>query len=87
MKIIEYKKLLIDSIKKKTVMDDIMAVFLIISGFADRYLASLVRMYKSYTWVKRSFKNKIGKVDIPAGIPMEKKKSLDLLVTRNGKCT
>lgn len=74
MKIIEYKKLLIDSIKKKTVMDDIMAVFLIISGFADRYLASLVRMYKSYTWVKKSFKNKIGKVDIPAGIPMEKKR-------------
>lgn len=43
-------------------------------------------MYKSYDWVKKSFKNKIGKMDIPEGIPMEKK-SLDLLVTRDGKCT
>lgn len=30
-------------------------------------------MYKSYDWVKKSFKNKIGKMDIPEGIPMEKK--------------
>lgn len=30
-------------------MDDIMTVFLIISGFADKYLAGLVSMYKGYT--------------------------------------
>lgn len=69
----KYKKLLIESIKKKTVIDDIIAAFLIISGFANKYVASLVRMYKSYDWVKKSFKNKIGKMDIPEGIAMEKK--------------
>lgn len=71
----KYKKLLIESIKKKTVIDDIIAAFLIISGFANKYVASLVRMYKSYDWVKKSFKNKIGKMDIPEGIAMEKKRA------------
>lgn len=56
-----YLELVKKGIKSHTLLTDIFGYTLTLTGFADKYLAGQVTMYKSYSWLKRRFKNYIGK--------------------------
>ena len=47
------KELILKSIKSKTLLTDIFGYGLIVTKFADKYLAGQVTMYKSYSWLKK----------------------------------
>ena len=47
------------SVKQKTLLTDIFGYSLIKFGFADKYLAGQVTMYKSYTWLKRKYEKEL----------------------------
>ena len=49
------KELILKSIKSKTLLIDIFGYGLIVTKFADKYLAGQVTMYKSYSWLKKRF--------------------------------
>lgn len=51
----EYLRLIKKSVKSKTLFQDFFGYGLIKLGFADKYLAGQVTMYRSYNWVKRHF--------------------------------
>ena len=49
------KELILKSIKSKTLLTDIFGYGLIVTKFANKYLAGQVTMYKSYSWLKKRF--------------------------------
>lgn len=51
------KQLVKKSISQKTFFIDIFGFLLIKMGFADKYLAGQLTMYKSYSWIKKHFEN------------------------------
>ena len=51
------KQLVKKSISQKTLFADIFGYSLTKIGFADKYLAGQLTMYKSYSWIKKHFKN------------------------------
>lgn len=51
------KQLMKKSISQKTLFTDIFGYSLTKVGFADKYLAGQLTMYKSYSWLKRHFEN------------------------------
>lgn len=55
----KFSKLVKKSIKSRTLIQDCFGYTLVKSGFADKYLAGQVTMYKSYSWLKRRFQNSI----------------------------
>ena len=52
MKIIELVK---KSMKSKTLLTDMFGSGLIVTGFADKYLAGQVTMYKSFKWLEKKY--------------------------------
>lgn len=53
------KELILKSIKSKTLLTDIFGYGLIVTKFADKYLAGQVTMYKSYSWLKKRFRKEV----------------------------
>lgn len=51
----DYIRLIKKSIKSHTLFTDIFGYGLVTSGFADKYLAGLVTMYKSYRWLSKRY--------------------------------
>jgi hypothetical protein len=49
------KNLILKSIKSKTLLTDIFGYGLVVTNFADKYLAGQLTMYKEYNWLKRKF--------------------------------
>lgn len=60
----EYKRLIKKSLGQKTLFSDLFGYGLIATGFANKYLAGNVTMYKSYNWLYKKFKNDVGKAKI-----------------------
>lgn len=52
----DYIRLIKKSIKSHTVFTDCFGYGLVASGFADKYLAGLVTMYKSYHWLSKRYR-------------------------------
>lgn len=42
--------------KSKTLLTDMFGSGLIVTGFADKYLAGQVTMYKSFKWLEKNIK-------------------------------
>ena len=51
----DYTRLIKKSIKSHTLLTDFFGYGLVASGFADKYLAGLVTMYKSYRWLSKRY--------------------------------
>lgn len=61
----EYKRLINKSIKSHTLATDIFGYGLIKTGFADKYLAGQVTMYKAYHWLEKRFRRELeGTADV-----------------------
>lgn len=56
MKIIELVK---KSMKSKTLLTDMFGSGLIVTGFADKYLAGQVTMYKSFKWLEKKYQKDV----------------------------
>lgn len=63
------KQLVKKSISQKTLFTDIFGYLLTKTGFADKYLAGLLTMYKSYSWIKKHFENDLKQIE--AELPKE----------------
>lgn len=63
------KQLIKKSLSQKTLLTDIFGYSLTKTGFADKYLAGQLTMYKSYSWLKKHFENDLKKIE--AEIPKE----------------
>lgn len=50
------------SIRQKTLFTDIFGYSLTKTGFADKYLAGQLTMYKSYSWLKKHFESELKKI-------------------------
>lgn len=55
----EYKRLISKSIKSHTLATDILGYGLMKTGFANKYLAGQVTMYKAYHWLEKRFKREL----------------------------
>ena len=55
----EYKRLINKSIKSHTLASDIFSYVLVKTGFANKYLAGQVSMYKAYHWLEKRFRDKL----------------------------
>lgn len=72
----DYKRLIHKSLKSHTLLSDTFGYGLIKMGFADKYLAGLVSMYKSYHWLQKKFGNELSKQPADVDKPkLEQKKS------------
>lgn len=60
----DYKRLIRKSIQSHTLLGDVFSYSLIKMGFADKYLAGLVSMYKSYHWLEKKFANEVRKLPV-----------------------
>ena len=49
------KNLILKSMQSKTLLTDIFGYGLVVTNFADKYLAGQLTMYKEYSWLKRKF--------------------------------
>lgn len=58
------KSLIRKSIGQRTLLTDIFGYLLIKLGFADKYLAGLLTMYKSYSWVKKHFQKDLKSIQV-----------------------
>ena len=56
------KQLVEKSIRQKTLFTDIFGYSLTKTGFADKYLAGQLTMYKSYSWLKKHFESELNKI-------------------------
>ena len=63
------KQLIKKSISQKTLFTDVFGYSLTKTGFADKYLAGQLTMYKSYSWLKKHFENDLKQ--IKTGLPKE----------------
>ena len=63
------KQLIKKSISQKTLFTDVFGYSLTKTGFADKYLAGQLTMYKSYSWLKKHFENDLKQ--IKAELPKE----------------
>lgn len=52
----DYKRLIYKSIKSRTLFTDFFGYGLVKSGFADKYLAGQITMYKAYRWLEKKFR-------------------------------
>ena len=60
----EYLRLIKKSVKSKTLVQNFFGYGLIKLGYADKYLAGQVTMYRSYNWVKRHFVKELNSLTI-----------------------
>lgn len=60
----DYRKLIKKSIKSHTLMTDMFGYGLVVAGFADKYLAGQITMYKTYRWLLKRYKKEIGKAEV-----------------------
>lgn len=51
----DYIRLIKKSMKSHTLLNDVFGQSLVATGFADKYLAGLVTMYKSYNWLTKRY--------------------------------
>lgn len=58
------KQLIKKSISQKTLFTDIYGYSLTKTGFADKYLAGQLTMYKSYSWLKKHFENDLKQIEV-----------------------
>ena len=63
------KQLIKKSISQKTLFTDVFGYSLTKTGFADKYLAGQLTMYKSYSWLKKHFENDLKQIE--AELPKE----------------
>lgn len=56
------KQLIKKSISQKTLFTDVFGYSLTKTGFADKYLAGQLTMYKSYSWLKKHFENDLKQI-------------------------
>ena len=56
------KQLIKKSISQKTLFTDEIGYSLTKTGFADKYLAGQLTMYKSYSWLKKHFENDLKQI-------------------------
>lgn len=56
------KQLIKKSIEQKTLFTDVFGYSLTKTGFADKYLAGQLTMYKSYSWLKKKFENDLRQI-------------------------
>lgn len=63
------KQLIKKSISQKTLFTDVFGYSLTKTGFADKYLAGQLTMYKSYSWLKKHFENDLKQIE--AKLPKE----------------
>lgn len=56
------KQLIKKSVSQKTFFTDIFGYSLTKTGFADKYLAGQLTMYKSYSWIKKRFENGLKRI-------------------------
>lgn len=63
------KQLIKKSIGQKTLFTDVFGYSLTKTGFADKYLAGQLTMYKSYSWLKKRFYNDLKQIE--AELPKE----------------
>lgn len=57
------KQLIKKSIGQKTLFTDVFGYSLTKTGFADKYLAGQLTMYKSYSWLKKRFYNDLKQIE------------------------
>ena len=57
----DYKRLITKSLKAHTLVPDIFGYSLIKMGFADKYLAGQITMYRTYNWLKRKYRKDVHK--------------------------
>ena len=83
------KQLIKKSISQKTLFADVFGYSLTKTGFADKYLAGQLTMYKSYSWLKKHFENDLKqiKTELPKEQNCGGETSLDLLAAGNGERT
>lgn len=62
-KIMKIKQLIKKSISQKTLFTDVFGYSLTKTGFADKYLAGQLTMYKSYSWLKKHFENDLKQIE------------------------
>jgi len=53
-------------------MPDVLGYGLVTAGFADKYLAGLLTMYKSYNWLRKRYCVEVNEMPVPAGKKAEK---------------
>ena len=58
------KQLIKKSISQKTLFTDVFGYSLTKTGFADKYLAGQLTMYKSYSWLKKRFENDLKQIEV-----------------------
>lgn len=68
------KQLIKKSIGQKTLFTDVFGYSLTKTGFADKYLAGQLTMYKSYSWLKKRFYNDLKQIE--AELPKEQSSDL-----------
>lgn len=56
------KQLIKKSIEQKTLFTDVFGYSLTKTGFADKYLAGQLTMYKSYSWLNKKFENDLKQI-------------------------
>ncbi len=59
----DYKRLLKKSMQSHTLLTDTVGWGLCVGGYADKYLAGLVTMYKSYSWLRKRFLPFVGQCE------------------------
>lgn len=52
---LEYIRLIKNSIKSHTLLTDILGYGLVLTGYADKYLARLITRYKIYNWLSKKY--------------------------------
>ncbi len=57
------KQLIKKSVGQRTLLADSFGYSLIKTGFADKYLAGQLTMYKSYSWLKKRFENDLKQIE------------------------
>lgn len=63
------KQLIKKSIAQKTLFTDVFGYLLTKTGFADKYLAGQLTMYKSYSWLRKKFDSDLKQIE--AELPKE----------------
>lgn len=64
----DYKRLIKKSLESHTLITDIFGYGLIKTGFANKYLAGQVTMYREYHWLEKRFKTELKDVENDSGI-------------------